>query len=233
MTAGGELHRDRILQAAAALIAERGYHGMSMRGLARATEKSLAAFYNYFASKEELLFALHRRAFERLIAGGERALEPSLQPVERLGMLIDQHVRFVVEQPHLMRVLVHEVGPLSAPRRRDLRRLKECYFAIGREVVRGVVEAGCDEPGAAGTWVGDDEIERLTYSLFGMLNWVYGWYRRQRHGRPGDVARSIRQLALCGLVAHCPHRRLRPLLAGLGSSPAPPSPAGDDGGLPS
>jgi AcrR family transcriptional regulator len=42
---------EEILTAAAHLLAARGYHGMSMRDLARATGMSLANLYNYFHSK--------------------------------------------------------------------------------------------------------------------------------------------------------------------------------------
>ncbi len=44
---------------------------MSMRDLAAATRMSLASFYNYFGSKEDLLFELQSRAFETLIAIAE------------------------------------------------------------------------------------------------------------------------------------------------------------------
>ena len=53
-----ERHSDgklEILTAAARAFAEHGYHGMSMRDLARATGRAPATLYNYFDSKEELL----------------------------------------------------------------------------------------------------------------------------------------------------------------------------------
>ena len=59
--------RRKILLAAARFIAEHGYHGMSMRALAKATGKSLATSHNYIYSKEEILFALQREAFETRI----------------------------------------------------------------------------------------------------------------------------------------------------------------------
>ena len=46
-----------ILDAAARAIAEHGFHGMSMRDLAGETGQVVAGLYNYFSSKDEVLFA--------------------------------------------------------------------------------------------------------------------------------------------------------------------------------
>lgn len=196
---------EEILAAAARLLAARGYHGMSMRDLARATDMSLANVYNYFHSKEDLVFALQTRAFETLIVSAEQALEGVQGAEQRLYAFILSHVRYITTHRDVTRVLVEEAGELPPRRRRVVRELKERYRAIGRSIVLDVQLAGCGVPGVipAGT-PSQAELERSTYNIFGMLNWVYGWYDPARHGTPQDIARSIHKLALCGLVARCP-----------------------------
>src|SRR2546427_4387321 len=49
---------ERILRAAIALFRERGYHGSSMRTLARALRMEAASLYYHFASKQDILFAI-------------------------------------------------------------------------------------------------------------------------------------------------------------------------------
>lgn len=194
-----------ILAAAAHLLASRGYHGMSMRDLARATGMSLANLYNYFGSKEDLVFALQTRAFETLIASAEQAIEGVTGAEERLYAFILSHVRYITTHRDVTRVLVEEAGELPPKRRRAVRDLKERYRAIGRRIVMDVQEAGCSVPGVIPVGPQPEaEIERSTYNIFGMLNWIYGWYEPERHGTPQEVARSIHKLALCGLVARCP-----------------------------
>lgn len=197
--------QENILSAAAHLLATRGYHGMSMRDLARESDMSLANLYNYFGSKEDLVFALQTRAFETLIASAEQALAGVEGAEERLYAFILSHVRYITTHRDVTRVLVEEAGELPPKRRRAVRALKDRYREIGREVVVGVHKAGCGVPGAVPA--GDlpqPEVERSTYNIFGMLNWVYGWYDPARHGSAQEVARSIHRLALCGLVARCP-----------------------------
>src|SRR5919112_1461015 len=56
--------RERILGAALALFAERGYEATTMREVAREAGASLGLAYRYFASKEEFALALYMRLAE-------------------------------------------------------------------------------------------------------------------------------------------------------------------------
>ncbi len=194
-----------ILTAAARLLAAHGYHGLSMRELARETGTSLANLYNYFESKEDIVFALQTRAFETLIASAAEAVKGVEGPDERLYTFVLSHVRFMIANRDVARVLVEEAGELPPKRRRAVRALKERYFEIARGIVVALYTAGCGQPGAvpAGPPTAA-EAERSTYNIFGMLNWVYGWHDEARHGTAQDVARSIYRIALCGMVARCP-----------------------------
>lgn len=200
--------RERILASAAAAVARNGYHGMSMRELARAAGMSLSNLYNYFPSKEEILYALQKEAFEVLVDSAEEALRrvgedgaggtESASPDAQLYVFVSHHVRYVVEHPAVMRVLVHEAASLPAARRRAVRRLKERYFQVARRIVARLMDGS--DPG---------ELDRVTYNLFGMLNWIYGWYDREAHGSPRDLAHTIHRIALCGIVDRCLDDELR------------------------
>ncbi len=190
-----ERHSDgkvEILSAAARAFAEHGYHGMSMRDLAKATGRAPATLYNYFDSKEELLFTLQRDSFDALIAGAEHALAGVVEPDARLNAFVTSHVRYFAANPDVMRVLVHEAAALPPPHRGDIRAKKQRYFDIGHSIVRDLVNGASLAP---------LEVERRTYSLFGMLNWMWGWYEADRHGTPETVAESIVKMARGGLLA--------------------------------
>ena len=202
--------REKILLAAAPLLASQGYHGMSMRSLAKTAGISLANVYNYFPGKDDILFALQRDSFETLCDSADEALAGLGDPVERLYGFISHHVRYFAAHPDIMRVLVHEAASLPHAERRAVRRLKERYFEIGRGIVRQLVAEGCGGADAAGRQLEDEaELDRVTYSLFGMLNWIYGWYQPEVHGSPQQLASTIHEIALCGLVAHCPYRQIQ------------------------
>ncbi len=175
-----------ILDAAAHAIARRGFHGMSMRDVAAEAGQVVAGLYNYFSSKNELLYEIQRSAFETMIAAAEDALRGLASPRDRLFAFIYQHVRYVAEHGDVMRVLVHEAGALPPRERARIRGLKESYTALGRGIFAQLYDGR--------------DLDRITYGIFGMLNWVYGWYEPGRHGTPGEVARSLHRLALSGLT---------------------------------
>ncbi len=64
MTPKARRTRERILEAALALFAERGYEATTMRDVAREAGASLGLAYRYFASKEEFALALYMRLAE-------------------------------------------------------------------------------------------------------------------------------------------------------------------------
>ena len=207
-----EQTRLELLEAAADAIAEHGYHGMSLRKLAVSTGRSLGNFYNHFPSKEAVLFALQRDAFEQLITTASAAVSGLPDPVARLYGFVLQHVRYFFEHEAVMRVLVYEAAALPAAQRSEIRELKERYFVILRDILGALCDRGCAhaQPGTGcGAPPEEAELERMTYSVFGMLNWVYGWYQTDRHGGPEDVARTIHRVALCGIVSGCPYQSVQ------------------------
>src|SRR3990172_4106452 len=54
----GERTQAEILKAAHRLFLERGYHGTSMRDIAREAGIALGGIYNHFASKEDIFLAV-------------------------------------------------------------------------------------------------------------------------------------------------------------------------------
>jgi AcrR family transcriptional regulator len=65
LTPKAQRTRERILEAALVLFADRGYEATTMRDVAREAGASLGLAYRYFASKEEFALALYMRLAER------------------------------------------------------------------------------------------------------------------------------------------------------------------------
>lgn len=195
--AARDVGRTEVLERAATAIAEHGYHGMSMRDLASATGRALASFYHLFGSKDEILFELQLRAFDQLLATAAAVTAAPVAPDERLHRFIANHVQYFVEQPAVMRVLVQEASTLSPARRSVIRTRKQRYYAVGERLLADVVAA-------SGAELERLEIERSTYCMFGMLNWIYGWYEPEVHGPPDVLAKTIHSMTLTGIRRSSP-----------------------------
>jgi AcrR family transcriptional regulator len=185
-----------VLDRAAQAIAQHGYHGMSMRDLARATGRGLASFYTLFGSKEDILYHLQKHALATLTASAERAVAGENDPRARLFLFVLNHVRYFAVRPDVMRVLVQEAASLVPCRRAEVRALKEQYYAIADGILRSLLRS---VPHRANSRPSAVEVERITYCFFGMLNWMYGWYEPARHGSAEDLATTIHHLILSGI----------------------------------
>jgi TetR/AcrR family transcriptional repressor of nem operon len=92
--------RIQILDAAAALITERGFQQTSVDDLIECAGLSgKSHFYHYFKSKEELGYEVLGRQFDLVADKGLTILrEPTLDPLERLNLFIDSIVAVYAEK---------------------------------------------------------------------------------------------------------------------------------------
>lgn len=104
---------DALLDGAARVFAERGFHQTSMRDLSRLTGVSLAGWYYYVASKDELLCAIQERAYAALTDAVARALDGAGSPVERLERFVHANLAFAARRADEMRLLAREERALT------------------------------------------------------------------------------------------------------------------------
>jgi AcrR family transcriptional regulator len=160
-----------ILSAAAEVLAERGYHGLSLDEIADRLDLSKASLYHYFPSKEALVSS----CLEQL--GG--ALNDQLRSLveahpgtatEQLGLLIRSQLDLIVRtRPEMARLFI-QPQDWPEPYRRRTRRLREEHDAIFRAVVRRGVELG--------EFVVDEDV--AMHNLYGAMNHVPVWFRGRR-----------------------------------------------------
>lgn len=189
---------EALLTAAARVFADKGYHPTTMRDLARATGMSLAGMYYYVRSKEDLLGLVLDRCFARVLAGATAKVAGRTDPADRLRAFIEHHVAFFARHTPEMKVLSHEAGSLSGERGQALRSKQRAYTDLLEEIVAGVAP---DVPPA--------ERRVAVYALFGMMNWIYTWYRPDGPVGPEQLAELVAQQALGGVQALAPVARPR------------------------
>ena len=119
--------RDEILDAAAVLFAERGYHGVSIDDLGASVGMSGPGIYRHFASKEDVLSQMLLRISRRLHDEGARCVIASPDASAALDALLRSHVSFSLNQPALIVVHGRELANVPEPARRQIRRLQRLY----------------------------------------------------------------------------------------------------------
>jgi TetR/AcrR family transcriptional regulator len=102
--------RDRILDAASAEFAERGFSGTRVDEIARRAGVNKAMLYYHVGNKEKLYTAVLMRNFDRVSAVLEGARSQNGSVPHRLRVLVDGLVRAVTANPDHPRIVMREVA---------------------------------------------------------------------------------------------------------------------------
>ena len=127
--------RQQILDSAAVLFAERGFHGVSMHDIGAACGISGPALYKHFGGKDELLAASLTDISETLLKEGSARAAGAASPRDALDALIDWHVDFALDHPALIVVQDREWANLDTTARRDVRALQLSYIDLWVDTV--------------------------------------------------------------------------------------------------
>ncbi len=196
--------REALLGVAARIFAENGYHRATMRDIARGAGSSLAGLYYYFPTKEEILFEVSARTLDTVIEGARASTELVAPPEERLRQFVRSHLSYFAQHLTEMKVLSHESDSLSGEFRQRIQERKRAYVSLATAIVSGLRADG--RPARHGGSTGEPRVAAL--SLFGMMNWIYTWYRGPGDGDhmtgedPGieSIAEMMSEIFLRGFV---------------------------------
>lgn len=130
--------RQALLDAAVALIAEHGLHGLSLREAARIVGVSHAAPYRHFADKNAMLIAIAQQGFAWLAEAGEAAMRGIDDPRQRLNAYGVAYVGFAVAHPvHFTVMFTEELSGDEAAARAGSRSFQLLVDASSRVVGPG------------------------------------------------------------------------------------------------
>jgi len=182
-----------ILRTSARIFAEKGYHSTTMRDISRATEVSLAGLYHYCKSKEELLFLIQDNCFGRVLERLQERLRETTEPVEKLRLVIENHLSFFAANMAEMKVLSHEADSLAGELHAQVSGKKQQYTQLVRRILS---EAQRAQTGDARKI----DLTVATYALFGMMNWIYNWYDPRGKLSVDELVENITRLFLTGFL---------------------------------
>ena len=165
-----ETRRRQIEDVASSLFSEQGYAGTSVRDIARGVAIQGASLYAHVASKEDVLWAIVRRAAGRFESAADEAeQETSGRPVgERLEALVRGHVGVLTDDVGQASVFVREWRSLSPEHRARIGARRDAYENRWRRLIA--------EGSQAGVFVPADPALAAAY-LLTALNGIATWYR--------------------------------------------------------
>ncbi len=179
------LTRERqILDAAAALFYDKGFHGVGVDEIGERVGVSGPALYRHFAGKDQILASLFSETMDELIAATAVVYTDPERDLERL---VRHHVEFAIEQRHLINVYQREEKSLVEPWRRHFQRRQRMYASRWEDALRRCF------PDAD-----DARIAAAAQAAIGMIHSVAHWPRGAR--RADDLADLLFGLVRQGLA---------------------------------
>lgn len=189
-----ERTRQRILDAAAEVLAERGYEARLADIAARAGMQAGSLYY-HFASREVLVAEILRLGIENswdLVATAVGRLPASATPLERLEAAIRAHTRSVVGQSAYAsaqtRIVSQLPNDLARSHRKDMRAYGDYWH--------GLFEAAQ----TAGQLADDIDLFAARMLAFGAMNWTAEWFRPSEEADIERLADQAVRIFLHGLA---------------------------------
>ncbi|MGH2343200.1 TetR/AcrR family transcriptional regulator [Segnochrobactraceae bacterium EtOH-i3] len=182
-----------ILASAAAVFAEQGMEKASMSQIASHSHVSKALLYHYYPSKDALIFAIIRTHLEDLDAAIAAADDPELAPQVRLRKLVGAVLENYRGADNEHKVQLNATTALSDEQKAEILALERGIvrrFAVVLRMINPELD-NRDRP----------LLTPVTMSLFGMMNWVYMWFRDGGRITRDDYADVATTLILEGIKA--------------------------------
>ena len=184
----GRSMSDAILDSAARLFSRRGYHAVGIRELADSVGLSTSTLYHYYATKQDILYAVigrFLREFADTLVAGLR--DTSVPPRARLERAVTDHVVLTVTRREELLAGNPVLNALTAEQQAGIAALRRSY----RDAVRDVIAEGA----AAGQFhVADPLLTAM--AMLDMLDGIRAWYHEDGALSLDELAARYRAFAL-------------------------------------
>src|SRR4051794_18755318 len=194
-----ERTRQRILDAAAEVLAERGYAEARLADIAARAGMQAGSLYYHFASRDELVGEILRLGIENswdLVAAAVGRLPPTATALERLAAAIRAHTRSIVGFSSYAsaqaRIVSQLPGDLAQAHRKDMRAYGDYWHALFEAAQQ------------AGQVAGDVDLFVIRMLAFGAMNWTSEWFRASDEASVDHLTDQAARLLLHGVATQPP-----------------------------
>ena len=181
-----------VLSNAARLFREKGFERTSLKEIAEACNMLPGSLYYRYSTKEALLVELMRRGVDLVTAEVESAYASSDDPVERLRLCINAHLRALLVDSDAVYVLLFEWRALGPEAREEIIELRDQYESLWAEILETMIEQGVIRKNV------DGRLLRLIG--LGALNWVATWFDPSGVHSLDAIGDLIWQIAMDGVI---------------------------------
>ncbi len=183
--------REGILEAAAKIFSEKGFHATSMQDIADAVHLQKASLYHHFPSKQEILVDILDRALDLINNRLEIVRARDLSADKKLKQAMVSYLDTITENQTLAAVLLLELRTTDPELKARVAPRREKFESLWRELIIEGKQQG----------IFNDVDPSLTgRAILGVMNWTVTWFRRDGPRSAEDIAEIFADLLLEGLL---------------------------------
>jgi len=190
----------QIIDAAARVFAERGFHGATTQDIADVLGIRQASLYYYFSSKEAALELVCLKGVEGFFEAAKMIAARPERARKRLISLIESHLSPLVDRADFVKVFLNERQHLPRESRRRIGRWSRGLERIFEDVIKEGV--------AKGEFRADLDVRLATLAILGMCNAASSWQRKENID-VNDIAEEFARLMTDGMGKRPTVRRRR------------------------
>ena len=204
--------KERIASAAASLFLDGGYHNTSVREIAQKAGLSVGSVFNYFTSKEEILFFLFSRnqsrtehALREQRAEFERLKSEKADPKELLLFFYERYLRLIDELRRYTVLGYQELKSLTVAERRRILEGEERIQHLLEEIIAYGVEQKAFPEG---------DIDLKAHCLLVLAqSWAVRHWALRRFAKVDDYLTVLKSVALGVIESRTAHANAMAALA--------------------
>lgn len=188
----GPLNFDPVLEGALAVFMRTGYHGATVRDVARECDRSVSGIYHHYPSKQEMLRRILDLGVAELLERGGAARAEGRDAVERFSLMIESLVLFHTHRQEVGFVGASEMRSLGPDSRRDI---------AGRRMLK---QRMIDEEALAAAAAGEFRTphpKEAARAVVTMCTSIVQWYKPDGPLRPADIVDQYVRFALDLMLA--------------------------------
>jgi len=182
--------RSEIYRKALDLLIRRGYNGTSISMIAKALGMSKANLYHYFSSKEDLFYKVHLDYLEKHLIPIIEGAEQLLDPIDRIAFFLKQ-LTLLNATDKACRVLVPDIVNLNRGHHSEIISIWRRAYDVVNNSIKELQQSGR---------VAKSRESFQTLLGFGMSNWITFWFDYSRQVNAEELAETLVQTFLNGLL---------------------------------
>ncbi|WP_054812690.1 TetR family transcriptional regulator [Nocardia arizonensis] len=186
------LELDPVLAAAVEAIVETGYHGTTMRAVAKRAGLSVPGVYHHYPDKQHLLVRIFDLTMDELHWRVAAAGEQAHTGVENVALLVEALALFHTHRRKLAFIGASEMRSLTEANHRRI--------ADSRNRVQHILDAAIDRAAAEGA-LGTGNLRTAGRAIATMCTSLPQWFRDDGPSTPERIARDYAEFAL-SLLGH-------------------------------